>query len=126
MSASVIAPSCRRRLPGTRHLMPLALILIVGVLVLAPLLRILLATLTPAGLDAWADVLASRLAMNLWWEPPANNVLLGLGVSAGCLLLGGFIAWLVVLTAVPGRSFPGLVPTPHFLLPTMSPAPPRG
>src|SRR3546814_482195 len=122
MSASVIAPSFRRRLPGTRHLMPLALILIVGVLVLAPLLRILLATLTPAGLDAWADVLASRLSMNLWWEPLANTVLLGLGVSAGCLLLGGFMAWLVVLTDVPGRRFLGLLHTLPFMIPSFATA----
>ncbi len=121
MSVSLIAlPS--RWLPGTRQMVPLLLILIVGVLVVGPLARILLATLTPAGIDALVDVLASRLSRNLWWEPLANTMILGLGVSAGCLLFGGFMAWLVVLTDVPGRRLLGLLHTLPFMIPSFAAA----
>ncbi|MCC6305656.1 MAG: iron ABC transporter permease [Rhodobacteraceae bacterium] len=122
MSAGLIAPPWRRRLPATRHVLPLVLIVVAGVLVVGPLARILLVTLTPSGLGAWADVLASRLSRNLWWLPLANTLILGLGVSAGCLLLGGFTAWLVVLTDAPGRRILGLLHTLPFMIPSFAAA----
>ena len=103
-STSLSAPSGSRLL-RSGFLMPAALVLIVAILVVAPLVRILLSTLTPEGLEAWVAVLASPLSTNLWWRPLLNTMVLGFSVASGCLLIGGFLAWLVVLTDVPGRRF---------------------
>jgi iron(III) transport system permease protein len=124
---TVSPASARWRRPAlSRHAGPLILILIlilvVAVLVVAPLLRITFSTLTPSGLDAWGAVLASPLSMNLWWRPLANTLLLGLGVSAGCLILGGFLAWLIVMTDVPGRRFLGVLSTLPFMIPSFAAA----
>jgi iron(III) transport system permease protein len=51
-----------------------------------------------------------------------NTLILGLGVSAGCLLLGGFTAWLVVMTDVPGRRILGVLHTLPFMIPSFAAA----
>ena len=122
MSMPEPAAPPRRRLLTARRLVPALMILIVGVLVLAPLLRILMATLTPSGLEAWGAILASPMSPNLWWRPLMNTLILGLGVSAGCLLLGGFTAWLVVMTDVPGRRILGVMHTLPFMIPSFAAA----
>lgn len=111
-----------RRLFRSENITPLLLILMVAVLVIAPLIKILLVTLTPEGLAAWQSVLASPLSENLWWRPLLNTLLLGLGVATGCLLLGGFLAWLVVLTDVPGAKFLGVLSTLPFMIPSFAAA----
>ncbi|HTN60593.1 MAG TPA: iron ABC transporter permease [Devosia sp.] len=111
-----------RRLLRSETATPAILILIVAVLVIAPLLKIVLVTLTPEGLAAWQAVLASPLSENLWWKPLLNTMLLGLGVAAGCLLLGGFLAWLVVLTDVPAPKFLGMLSTLPFMIPSFAAA----
>ncbi|THF55083.1 ABC transporter permease [Ollibium composti] len=100
--------------------MPAILLAVVALLVVAPLLRILWATLTPEGLDAWVAVLASPLSQNLWWRPLVDTLLLGLGVCLGCLLLGGFLAWLVVLTDLPGRNLIGTLSSLPFMIPSFA------
>src|SRR5690606_25760738 len=81
---------------------------------------ILWSTLTPEGLDAWVAVLASPLSKNLWWRPLVDTLLLGFGVSIGCLLLGGFLAWLVVLTDVPARNLIGTLSSLPFMIPSFA------
>ncbi|MGB4907145.1 MAG: ABC transporter permease subunit, partial [Tabrizicola sp.] len=98
------------------------LLLLVGLLVVAPLLKITFVTLTPEGLEAWQAVLASKLSENLWWRPLINTLALGLGVASGCLLLGGFLAWLVVMTDVPGRRLLGVMSTLSFMIPSFAAA----
>jgi iron(III) transport system permease protein len=108
------------RLARSRHAMPAVLLAVVAILVVAPLLRILWSTLTPDGLDAWVAVLASPLSYNLWWRPLLDTLLLGLGVSTGCLLLGGFLAWLVVLTDLPARNLIGTLSSLPFMIPSFA------
>lgn len=108
------------RLVRSRHAMPAVLLAVVAILVVAPLLRILWSTLTPEGLDAWVAVLASPLSYNLWWRPLLDTLLLGLGVSTGCLLLGGFLAWLVVLTDLPARNLIGTLSSLPFMIPSFA------
>jgi iron(III) transport system permease protein len=105
-----------------RNLVPGMLLLLVGLLVVAPLLKITFVTLTPEGLEAWQAVLASKLSENLWWRPLINTLALGLGVASGCLLLGGFLAWLVVMTDVPGRRLLGVMSTLPFMIPSFAAA----
>ena len=79
-STSLSLPSAGRLL-RSEQVLPAILIAIVGLLVVAPLLKILLATLTPNGLLAWEAVLASRLSENLWWRTLLNTLMLGGGGS---------------------------------------------
>lgn len=102
--------------------LPLILVIIAGILVLAPLLRVVFATLTPDGLAAWQTVVASPLSLNLWWRPLLNTMVLGAGVATGCLLIGGFLAWLVILTDVPYRRFLGIMSILPFMIPSFAAA----
>jgi iron(III) transport system permease protein len=100
----------------------LILVVIAAILVLAPLLRVLAVTLTPEGIEAWQTVVASPLSRNLWWRPLINSMTLGAGVAAGCLLIGGFLAWLVMLTDVPFRRFLGVMSILPFMIPSFAAA----
>lgn len=122
MTSTSLTLASGRRLFRSENVTPLLLILMVAVLVIAPLVKIVLVTLTPEGLAAWQSVLASPLSENLWWRPLFNTLLLGLGVAGGCLLLGGFLAWLVVLTDVPGARFLGVLSTLPFMIPSFAAA----
>ncbi|MDN5788728.1 iron ABC transporter permease, partial [Pseudorhodobacter sp.] len=116
----------RRRMFGgllqSRNLLPFIMVCVTSILVIVPLLRIVQISLTPDGLTAWQAVVASPLSINLLWRPIINTMLLGAGVGAGCLLLGGFLAWLVVLTDVPGRRFLGVLSTLPFMIPSFAAA----
>lgn len=106
-----------------RHGLTTAMALLLVVLVVAPLFTILLETLQPrSGASAWVDVLASRLSQNLFWRPTINTMIIGLGVAAGCVLLGGFLAWLVVMTDVPGRPVIAFLATLPFMIPSFATA----
>ncbi len=120
-SISTFAPSGGRRLLRSGFVMPAILVAIVAILVVAPLVRILLSTLTPEGIAAWQAVLVSPLSFNLWWRPLFNTMVLGFGVASGCLILGGFLAWLVVLTDVPGRRLLGLMGTLPYMIRALPP-----
>lgn len=94
----------------------------VGLLIAAPLLRILLETLMPQTVQAWTDVVASPLSRNLLWIPLSNTLILGFGVATGCVLIGGFLAWLVIMTDVPFRRTIGLMATLPFMIPSFATA----
>jgi iron(III) transport system permease protein len=106
----------------SRNFVPLLMVGLTSILVIAPLIMILLATLTPNGLEAWQDITYSHLSRNLWWKPLGNSLLLGVGVAAGCLLLGGFLAWLVVMTDVPMQRFLGVLSLLPFMIPSFAAA----
>ena len=103
-------------------LIPIILVGLVSILVIAPLLKIFLSTLSADGIAAWQSVLASPLSANLWWTPLSNTLILGAGVATGCVLIGGFLAWLIVLTDVPGRKVLGLLATLPFMIPSFAAA----
>ncbi|MCB5204053.1 iron ABC transporter permease [Neorhizobium sp. T786] len=116
-------PLRRRGQLFASHGLTLAMALILFALVAAPLITIAIQTLQPSsGAQAWGDVLASRLSPNLFWRPAANTMLIGLSVAAGCVLLGGFLAWLVVMTDVPGRAAIGFMATLPFMIPSFATA----
>jgi iron(III) transport system permease protein len=95
-------------------------LVLLAILIVAPLLKIALATLTPQAIGAWGDVVASRLSQNLLWRPLTNTLVLGVGVSVGCVLVGGFLAWLVAMTDVPLRRTIGLMATLPFMIPSFA------
>lgn len=106
------------RQPGT--LLALALTAALTVLVALPMARLVGVTLSPEGQAAWGEVLASNLSPNLFWRPLINTLLIGLAVAAISTVLGGFLAWLVVLTDVPGRGLLGLLGSIPFALPSFA------
>ncbi|TKA94487.1 iron ABC transporter permease [Cereibacter changlensis] len=111
----------RARLPAGLGL-NLGVLALLVLLVAAPLMTILMQTLDPERIGAWSDVLASPLSRNLFWLPALNTMALGLGVAAGCVLIGGFLAWLVVMTDMPFRGLVGFLATLPFMIPSFATA----
>lgn len=69
---------------------------------------------------AWGDVVSGRLASNLLWEPMRNTIVVGVGVAVLSTAIGGGLAWLVVMSDVPGRRLLGAMATVPYALPTFS------
>lgn len=108
-----------------RHGLTIAMALLLVVLVVAPLFTIFVETLSPrsgSGANAWVDVLASRLSQNLFWRPTIDTMIIGLSVGIGCVLLGGLLAWLVVMTDIPGRPAIAFLATLPFMIPSFATA----
>jgi iron(III) transport system permease protein len=111
-----------------RHAIPqglplkLMVLAVIGVLIAGPLLRILVETLAPGTIAAWYDVVLSPLSRNLLWIPLSNTMILGVTVASACVLIGGFLAWLVVMTDVPFRRTIGLMATLPFMIPSFATA----
>ena len=82
-------------------MLQLVVLAVLVLLIVLPLVRTVLVTLQPEAIQAWSDVLTGRLSRNLFYRPLATMIL-GVGVSTGCVLIG-FLAWLVVMTDVPFR-----------------------
>lgn len=97
----------------------LAVLTLLALLVAAPLATIAADTL---GSPAWTEVLASRLSRNLLWRPLGTTLIIGIAVAAGCLLIGGFLAWLVTMTDVPFRRAIGFMATLPFMIPSFATA----
>lgn len=106
--------------PGT-VLKFVVLALLIALIVL-PLFRTVLFTLQPEIIKAWSDVLTGRLSTNLFYKPLGNTLIIGVVVATGCVLLGGFLAWLVVMTNVPFRRTIGVMATLPFMIPSFAAA----
>ncbi|MDJ0992941.1 MAG: iron ABC transporter permease [Dinoroseobacter sp.] len=91
-------------------------------LIVLPLIRTVMFTLQPDTIKAWSDVLTGRLSTNLFYKPLGNTLLIGVVVATGCILLGGFLAWLVVMTNVPFRKTIGVMATLPFMIPSFAAA----
>ncbi len=104
------------------RLLPVALLALCVVLVVGPLATILVDTLDAEGQAAWTTVLASPLSMNVLWRPLGNTLIIGFGTAAGAILVGGFLAWLVILTDIPFRRTIGVLSTLPFMIPSFATA----
>ena len=91
-------------------------------LIVLPLIRTVLFTLQPDTISAWSDVLIGRLSTNLFYKPLGNTLLIGVVVATACVLLGGFLAWLVVMTNVPLRKSIGVMAMLPFMIPSFAAA----
>lgn len=114
--------SGRRNFAAPGLALKTAILAVLAILILAPLLKIAADTLLPGTIGAWGDVVWGRLAPNLFWRPLGNTLILGLGVAAGCVIIGGFLAWLVIMTDVPLRRTIGLMATLPFMIPSFATA----
>ncbi|RMF05031.1 MAG: iron ABC transporter permease, partial [Chloroflexi bacterium] len=97
--------------------MSLALLIILGLFVALPLAQLLITSLADGGLQVWQDVLFGRIAPNLLWKPLGNTLAVGTFVAVGVVALGGYIAWLVVRTNLPGRVFIGILASLPYTVP---------
>lgn len=116
-------PRRRRFATAATHptfLMAAVTLLILAVLVLAPLLGLINTTLTEDNRGAWTDVFASRISRNLLWGPLLNSLTMGLVTAVLSTVVGGFLAWVVVMTRIPGRRILGLLATIPFALPSFA------
>ena len=95
-------------------------LVILAVLVISPLLGLLNTTLAAGNRGAWMDVFASPMSENLLWRPLGNSLLMGTATAVLSTLIGGFLAWVVVMTRLPGRGVLGVLATIPFALPSFA------
>ncbi|WP_199732059.1 ABC transporter permease [Cellulomonas triticagri] len=96
---------------------------VVAVLVLLvalPLGGLVRATVGPGADGAWGDVASGPLADALLWQPLRGSLLVGLGTGVLATVLGAFLAWVVVLSDVPGRKVIGVLAAVPFALPSFA------
>ena len=122
MSDTVLNRAGRRVVFDQGALLKAFVLTLLVALIVLPLMRTVMFTLQPDEVGAWSDVLVSRLSENLFYRPLVNTLILGVGVSVGCVLLGGFLAWLVVMTNVPFRRTIGIMATLPFMIPSFATA----
>jgi iron(III) transport system permease protein len=101
-------------------LLRLGVLLLLIVLIALPLGRLAFITIEEEGFAVWQEVTTGRIAPNLLWEPLLNTLLIGTLVALGTLGLGGFMAWLVMMTDVPFRRLLGLLASFPFILPSFA------
>ena len=105
-----------------RHLLPAALLLVLALLVLGPLARIAWVTVATDGLTVWQEVITSEISRSLLWKPLSNTMILGFLTVLGTLAIGGFCAWLVVLTDVPCRKLIATLAALPYVIPSFAAA----
>ncbi|HMO06167.1 MAG TPA: iron ABC transporter permease [Paracoccaceae bacterium] len=115
-----ILPARRLARPGIG--LKLAVLSVLVLLIVAPMARTVLFTLSPDHARAWSDVLVGRLAPNLFWWPLLNTLVIGTVTGVACVLLGGFLAWAVVMTNIPFRRTIGVMATLPFMIPSFAAA----
>ncbi|WOF22239.1 iron ABC transporter permease [Microbacterium betulae] len=93
---------------------------ILVVLVAAPLAALVGATIGEDADGAWGDVLASPMSSALLWQPLAGSLLVGIGTGVLSTLVGAFLAWVVVMSDVPGRRAIGVLAAIPFALPSFA------
>jgi iron(III) transport system permease protein len=98
----------------------IGLVLVLAILIAFPLAQLAMATVREDGFAVWQEVLTGRIAPNLLWTPLANTLLVGTFVALGTIVLGSFMAWLVMMTDVPYRKTLGLLASLPFILPSFA------
>jgi iron(III) transport system permease protein len=94
--------------------------LILAILVVGPLAGLVVTTLSADGIDAWQQVVTGRIAQNVFWGPLVNSLVIGGTTAIGSVLLGGYMAWLVVMTDAPFRKTIAVLSTLPFALPSFA------
>lgn len=120
--APVPAMQGRRVLFRPGLILKLAVLTVLILLIVAPMTRTVLYTLSPEVVTAWSDVLVGRLAPNLFWWPLVNTMVIGAVTGVACVIIGGFLAWAVVMTNIPFRRTIGVMATLPFMIPSFATA----
>jgi iron(III) transport system permease protein len=116
------AASGRRQWFRQGLVLKLVVLAVLVLLIVAPMTSTVLFTLEPDRIGAWSEVLVGRLAPNLFWWPLVNTMVIGVISAVACVLLGGFLAWAVVMTDMPFRRTVGVMATLPFMIPSFATA----
>lgn len=111
----------------------LIMLLVMFYMVIIPLYRMLVTTITVSDSDLrvlkdanigdftwyhWLRMLTSQIAKIMTYEPLLHSLTISVGATILSLGIGGLMAWLVVRTDVPGKSIINLLATVPYIMPS--------
>jgi len=119
---------------STPHVfLSLIMILLMFYMVIIPLYRMLMTTITVSDSDLrmlpdanigdftwyhWLRMLTSQIAKIMTYEPLLHSITISLGATGLALIIGGLMAWLVVRTDVRGKGVINLLATVPYIMPS--------
>jgi len=66
----------------------------------------------------WLRMLTSKIAKVMTYEPLIHSLTISLGATLVALIIGGFMAWMVVRTDVPGKGIINFLATIPYIMPS--------
>jgi len=111
----------------------LIMLLVMFYMVIIPLYRMLVTTITVQESDLrsiadatvgdltayhWLRMLFGKIAAIMTYEPLVHSLTISLGATALALVIGGMMAWLVVRTDIPGRNLIHMLATVPYIMPS--------
>ncbi|MDO9087026.1 MAG: iron ABC transporter permease [Anaerolineaceae bacterium] len=119
---------------STPHVfLSLIMILIMFYMVIIPLYRMLIMTITVSDSDLrmlpdanigdftwyhWLRMLTSQISKIMTYEPLLHSITISIGATGLALIIGGLMAWLVVRTDVRGKGVINLLATVPYIMPS--------
>ncbi len=109
------------------------MLLVMVYMVIIPLYRMLMTTVTVQESDLrvlkdaqigdftsyhWLRMLTSKIAKVMTYEPLIHSLTISLGATLVALIIGGFMAWMVVRTDVPGKGIINFLATIPYIMPS--------
>ena len=109
------------------------MLLVMFYMVIIPLYRMLMTTITVSESDLrvlkeaevgqftwyhWLRMLTSKIATIMTYEPLLHSLTISLGATMLALAIGGFMAWMVVRTDVPGKGIINTLATIPYIMPS--------
>lgn len=131
-----IIPTARRviRWMTSPHvILSLIMLVVMFYMVIIPLYRMLVTTVTVAESDLrvipdarigdftwyhWLRMLTSKMARIMTYEPLTHSLVVSFGATFLALAIGGLMAWLVVRTDVPGKGIINTLATVPYIMPS--------
>ncbi len=118
----------------TPHIvLSLIMVAVMIYLVIIPLYRMVMTTITVQDGDLrilkdaevgaftwyhWARMLTSKIAMIMTYEPLLHSLTVAIGATLLSLVIGGLMAWMVVRTDMPGRNIIHSLATVPYIMPS--------
>ncbi|NTW45172.1 MAG: iron ABC transporter permease, partial [Anaerolineaceae bacterium] len=111
----------------------LIMLLVMFYMVIIPLYRMLMTTITVQESDLralkdatigdftwyhWVRMLTSKIARIMTYEPLLHSLTISLGATMLSLTIGGLMAWMVVRTDVPGKGIINFLATVPYIMPS--------
>jgi|AutmiccommuBRH23_1029490.scaffolds.fasta_scaffold00049_33 iron(III) transport system permease protein len=119
---------------STPHVfLSLIMILVMFYMVIIPLYRMLMTTITVSDSDLrmlpdanigdftwyhWLRMLTSQISKIMTYEPLLHSITISIGATGLALIIGGLMAWLVVRTDVRGKGVINLLATVPYIMPS--------
>ena len=114
-------------------ILSIIMIAVMFYLVIIPLHRMLVTTITVADIDLrvlrdveardltlyhWIRMLTGQIGKVMTYEPLVHSVTVALGATFLTLAIGGLMAWLVCRTDIPGRETIHMLAQVHYIMPS--------